>query len=251
MITPSFPHPRFNAGHWLQGVDGCKGGWIRLRVRLPEPHHSPVGLVEATVHSEAFHLVELADPLPLTAIDIPIGLAERGPRACDHQARALLGARRSSVFPAPLRPVLAATSYGEANALSRQLQGRGLSLQSFHLLAKIRQVDGLLQQHQALRPLLLETHPELCFREWNGGIPLEHGKATPPGRLQRLTLVESLFPGEFERIRPTLPRRAVADDDLLDAFALLRSAMRRAWGLASWVGEEEQDSCGLPMRIWF
>ncbi|MEB3305612.1 MAG: DUF429 domain-containing protein [Cyanobacteriota bacterium] len=251
MITPSFPHPSFEAGHWLQGVDGCKGGWLRLRVRLPEQRHGPVERVEATVHAEACSLVGPSDPLPLTAIDIPIGLAERGPRACDRQARALLGARRSSVFPAPLRPVLAAASYGEANALSRQLQGRGLSLQSFHLLAKIRDVDGLLHHHRALRPLLLETHPELCFREWNGGTPLEHGKATPAGRLQRLTLVESLFPGEFARIRPTLPRRAVADDDLLDAFALLRSAMRRAWGQAIWVGEEEHDSCELPMRIWF
>ena len=251
MITPSFPHPSFEAGHWLQGVDGCKGGWIRLRARLPEQHHGPVRQVEATVHEQARTLVDPVDPLPLTAIDIPIGLSERGPRACDRLARGLLGARRSSVFPAPLRPVLAATSYGEANALSRQLQGRGLSLQSFHLLAKIREVDQLLQQHRALRPLLLETHPELCFREWNGGTPLEHGKATPPGRLQRLTLVEGLFPGEFERIRSSLPRRAVADDDLLDAFALLRSAMRRAWGLASWVGEQEWDSCELPMRIWF
>ncbi len=251
MITPNFPHPTFEAGHWLQGVDGCKGGWVRLRARLPEQRHGPMGQVDATIHAEACTLVDQAHPLPLTAIDIPIGLAERGPRACDHQARALLGARRSSVFPAPLRPVLAASSYGEANALSRQLQGRGLSLQSFHLLAKIREVDGLLQQQRALRPLLLETHPELCFREWNGGTPLEHGKTTAQGRLQRHTLVEKLFPGEFDRIRPTLPRRAVADDDLLDAFALLRSAMRRAWGLASWVGEEEQDSCELPMRIWF
>jgi predicted RNase H-like nuclease len=251
MITPSFPHPSFEAGHWLQGVDGCKGGWLRLRVRLPEERHGPVVQVEASVHPEACSLVEQAHPLPLTAIDIPIGLTERGPRACDHQARALLGGRRSSVFPAPLRPVLAAASYGEANALSRQLQGRGLSLQSFHLLAKIRQVDGLLHHRRALRPLLLETHPELCFRQWNGGTPLEHGKATAPGRLQRLTLVESLFPGEFGRIRPTLPRRAVADDDLLDAFALLRSAMRRARGQAMWLGEEELDSCELPMRIWF
>ena len=75
MITPSFPHPSFDAGHWLQGVDGCKGGWLRLRMRLPEQLHNPVGLVEATVHTAACNLVELAHPLPLTAIDIPIGLA--------------------------------------------------------------------------------------------------------------------------------------------------------------------------------
>lgn len=251
MITPTFPHPSFEAGHWLQGVDGCKGGWLRLRCRLPEDDQALVVHVEASVHGEAHTLVGEDTPLPLTAIDIPIGLAERGHRPCDREARALLGPRRSSVFPAPLRPVLAATSFGEANALSRQLQGRGLSLQSFHLIAKIRQVDGLLRHRSALRPLLLETHPELCFRQWNRNTPLAHGKACPSGRLLRHTLVESLFPGEFQRLREELPRRAVADDDLLDAFALLRAAMRRAWGLARWLGEEDPDSCGLPMRIWF
>jgi hypothetical protein len=43
----------------------------------------------------------------------------------------------------------------------------------------------------------------------------------------------------------------VADDDLLDAFALLRAAMRHAWGLGQWLGDAERDLCELPMRIWF
>lgn len=251
MITPTYPTRAFEPGRWLQGVDGCKGGWLSLRCRLPEQETDPVLAVEASVHGEAASLVAGPSPPPLTAIDIPIGLAEKGQRPCDRQARALLGARRSSVFPAPLRPVLAASSYAEANALSRDLQGRGLSLQSFHLLAKIRQVDGLLQQNTSLRTCLLEAHPELCFRHWNGNVPLDHGKATPPGRSQRLALVNSLFPGEFERWRGQLPRRMVADDDLLDAFALLRAAMRHAWGLGQWVGDSERDLCELPMRIWF
>lgn len=250
MTPPAPPPPAFEPGRWLQGVDGCKGGWLRVRAQMPE-RDGPIRRVEASVHQEASHLVGEESPLPLTAIDIPIGLTERGQRACDHQARALLGPRRSSVFAAPLRPVLVAASYGEANGLSRQLQGRGLSLQSFHLLAKIRQVDHLLQHNSALRHCLLEAHPELCFRQWNGGTPMAHGKVKPEGRSQRLALVESLFPGQFERCRAELPRAAVADDDLLDAFALLRSALRWARGQAEWVGVEDRDSCELPMRIWF
>jgi predicted RNase H-like nuclease len=68
VITPKFPHPTFEAGHWLQGVDGCKGGWVRLRARLPEQRHGPMGQVDATIHAEACTLVDQAHPLPLTAI---------------------------------------------------------------------------------------------------------------------------------------------------------------------------------------
>lgn len=222
-----------------------------MRCRLPEDPDAPVLEVEASLHGEASSLVANQVPLPLTAIDIPIGLPEVGPRDCDRQARVLLGVRRGSVFPAPLRPVLQARSYGEANALCRRMQGRGLPLQSFHLLAKIRQVDALLQHTIALRPWLLEAHPELSFRDWNGGTPMGHPKSTAVGRSERLALVERLFPGHFGRWRAELPRRWVADDDLLDAFALLRVALRRAWGQAQWVGDGENDPCDLPMRIWF
>ena len=37
------------------------------------------------------------------AIDIPIGIPEAGARPADREARALLGPRRNSVFPAPVR----------------------------------------------------------------------------------------------------------------------------------------------------
>lgn len=47
----------------------------------------------------------------ITAIDIPIGLPPDRPRHCDITARALLGPRRSSVFPAPVRNVIAADSF--------------------------------------------------------------------------------------------------------------------------------------------
>jgi predicted RNase H-like nuclease len=42
----------------------------------------------------------------------------------------------------------------------------------------------------------------------------------------------------------------VADDDILDALALLRTAGRLPRGKALLLGEAgERDGCGLPMRI--
>ena len=55
----------------------------------------------------------------VVAIDMPIGLSDDGARACDVAARRLLGRAGSSVFPTPVRAVLATDDYAEARAVSR------------------------------------------------------------------------------------------------------------------------------------
>ena len=97
------------------------------------------------------------------AIDIPIGLADREPRSCDVAARRLLGPRRSSIFPAPVRAVLEAASYAEACMLSRRASGRGISKQLYNILEKIRTVDAL--QSPRLQEQLFEMGPELSFAD--------------------------------------------------------------------------------------
>src|SRR5205814_8621714 len=79
------------------------------------------------------------------AIDIPIGLSDDGPRACDLAARRLLGRPRgSSVFPAPCRGALVATTYRRACTVSRRSVGVALSLECFNIVPKIREVDALM-----------------------------------------------------------------------------------------------------------
>jgi predicted RNase H-like nuclease len=154
------------------------------------------------------------------------------------------------VFPAPIRAVLAAGSHAEACALSRQLQNGGIPVQAFHLLGKIRQVDGLLRGEPALAGRLVESHPEVAFLVWNGGRPMEHPKRTAAGRAERLALVERRHPGSFAHIRARFRRGDVADDDILDALALLGTAERLARGEEVRLGGPgERDGCGLPMQI--
>src|SRR6478672_10250511 len=87
------------------GVDGFRGGWVGARV---------VGTqVEWLLLPDAQAVVEASTAAAATAVDAPIGLPEAGPRDCDLAARRLLGVRGVSVFPAPVRAVLAATSYAE------------------------------------------------------------------------------------------------------------------------------------------
>jgi predicted RNase H-like nuclease len=74
-------------------------------------------------------------------LDIPIGLPLRGSRACDLEARRLLGwPRLTSVFPAPLRPMLTATSYQEAQHIRREIDGKGCSRQAYGIQSKVREV---------------------------------------------------------------------------------------------------------------
>jgi len=241
--TPTTHEPR------LRGIDGCRAGWLVLS-RPDDGSSGPWPRVEAELLPDAEALAAGAAEA-ITAIDIPIGLSEDLPRRCDREARQHLGPRRNSVFPAPLRPMLVAADHGEACRIGRALAGRGLSVQSWNILPKVRAVDGLLRRQPCLVPRFREVHPELAFLDWNGGCPLPHGKRSREGRLERLALCEVLFPGAWASIRRGFRRAEVADDDILDALALLRSAARLGRGEAVVLprGKPERDRFGLPMQI--
>ena len=137
-----------------------------------------------------------------------------------------------------------------------EVRGFGLTIESFHLLPKIRQVDALITP--ALQDLVFEAHPELAFRRALGR-PLLHNKKTPEGRAERFEALEREESGRFRSIRrqfarrrPTLPRTRVADDDLLDAWMLSSTAARIAEGRGRALPPEPpRDSRGLRMEIWF
>src|SRR5687768_7838617 len=93
----------------VPGVAGCPGGWVAARV-------ADAGV---TWHVGQFAELIVLD-VAVVAVDIPIGLPAGGDRrAADLEARAVLGAQRSSVFFVPPRAVLDATSQWEATLLSR------------------------------------------------------------------------------------------------------------------------------------
>ena len=226
----------------LLGVDGCRAGWLVVGARL-DPS-GEFGQLSWSLELEAASFID-AD---LVAIDMPMGLAADGPRPCDQQARALLGPRRSSVFPSPVRAALGAVDYREACDLSFAASGRKLSKQAYNLLPKIRQLDQLLLADPGRSDRVHEVHPELAFSQWNGGEPMAHGKKTAAGAAQRQALVEAQFPGLALKIRTGVAKSQLADDDILDAIACLWSA-RRLFRQGALVLGGARDGCGLPMRI--
>jgi predicted RNase H-like nuclease len=206
----------------VAGVDGCRGGWA---VALAD-EDSILDLRIAPTFADVIAL-----RCDAVAVDMPIGLLDRGPRACDVEARRRLGPRRSSVFPTPLRPMLATATYAEASAVA------GLSKQTFHLLPKIREVDAVMTPRR--QRTIVEVHPELCFAALLGA-PCRAPKRTSEGRAERLAAVMP----PIDR-----PPAGAAWDDVLDACALVQTARRLVRGTVERLGDGARDARGLRCEI--
>ncbi len=218
------------AAERVWGADGCPGdGWVvaELRGRAVRWH--------AVVGARALLALVGDDVL---AADVPIGLPDAGPRACDVAARARLrGGGASSVFAAPPRAVLAHATYAAARP-----HAPSLSAQSFALVARIRDVDARLrEQGPAVHARVVECHPEVSFRALTGRVLPR--KRSAPGALLRLRALEAAL-GPV----PDDPPAVAGLDDALDALACAWTARRWARGEAEVLGGEV-DALGVPMRI--
>jgi predicted RNase H-like nuclease len=226
------------------GVDGCAGGWIAAwrRDARGEPGYRRVERLEEL-------LVDALTP-SVVAVDVPIGLLERGARQCDGQARRLLGARRSSVFTPPLRPMLGAASRRAASRVRHRLEGKGVSIQAWAIVPKIREVDRLLRGHPTWRGIVREAHPELCFFFLNGRRPLREPKKTAGGRAERVALLATWCGAAAARALDERPKLGCQADDIVDALVLLWTAERVERGEAVTLpARPPRDACGLRMEM--
>ncbi len=228
----------------VAGADGCRAGWICVRRDLE------TGTISAEVYKTAHALIYQEPPPATLAIDIPIGLPERGARCCDRLARQQLGLRRNSVFPAPLRSVLRAATWEEAAQISQRVCQKGISKQARGICSKVRDVDLLMNADPRLQQRVREVHPEVCFWAWNGNRPMPFAKKTAEGFADRRALVRRGFGSAFDAVRKQRLAKDVCRDDILDAFAALWTAVRIFQGRAlSFPAEELCDARGLRMEI--
>jgi predicted RNase H-like nuclease len=226
---------------FVAGVDGCRAGWVWFKVEVTSLATS----VEVVDLSKL--LSDRPSDLARLGIDIPIGLLD-GSRACDKEARRLLGQPRgTSVFPAPCRAAVQAETYEEASAINRQVTGRGLSQQAFHIGSKIKQVDDAMTPDR--QRWALEVHPEVCFWALNGQHSMAHNKKKKAGFNERLGLLLREFPDIQRHLDSKL--HGVDKDDLLDAAAAAWTALRRHRGEAVCVCTPERDEKGLSVAIFY
>lgn len=240
-------HPSAPSNVTFVGADGCRGGWLFVAARGEDPFPTMAGVAETLDD-----LMSRVGMQAVIALDMPIGLPSTGARACDVAARKVLGwPRRSSVFPAPVRAVLPATTYEDACAWHERVDGRRLTLQAFHLLPKIREVDALLQGAAALQGRVREVHPEVSWAHLTGA-PIAAPKRSREGRAVREEAIERVWPGVVPAMREALRGvRGYAADDLLDALVNAWTARRLRDGEAACLpeGVAPRDAVGLPMEI--
>jgi len=217
------------------GVDGWRGAWVGARL--------DGRAVELLALPDAAAVLAVPD-VEVVGIDMPIGLSDDGVRRCDVEVRRRLGRAGSSVFPTPVRAVLATDDYAEARALSRAATDppRAPSAQSFQLVRAIRSLDDALGDPPTDR--VVEVHPELAFRALDPAV--RDPKGTARGMAQRLAALRTVM--DVDAALLDAPPRVPAVD-ALDACAAAWSARRIADGTAECVGDGATDARSRPMRI--
>src|SRR2546430_1546888 len=190
------------------GVDAARGGWIAVVFEDDS-------FVDALLERRFPALLERFPEAAVVGVDVPIGLPDVGARRrADVAARAVLGARRSSIFFTPARVAVEAATYTEARAVAP-----GTSAQGWALKAAILDVDRVDDAR------VREVHPEASFALL-AGRPLAFSKRTWNGQRERLRLLA----GAGVELPDRLDAGLVRADDVLDAAVAAWSATRIARG---------------------
>ena len=235
----------------VAGVDGCPGGWVVALEDLGS------GAVDSMWVETFADVLDLPQRPRIIGVDVPIGLlsgAEPGGRACDREARKLLGPRGSSVFSPPARPALDALRNGDAYAAvsaanrASSPAGIGLSKQTFGIMPKIADVDDAMTPE--LQDRVFEVHPEVAFSRANGCQLLPSKKRAEGRSARERSLADLGYPPLDRWFREPRPPRSRLDD-LLDACIACWAAKRIATGDAQRVPPHPPtDARGLRMEIW-
>jgi predicted RNase H-like nuclease len=230
---------------FVVGVDGCRGGWLAVRL-------SRDGTSECRIFPDMASLWSAHRRAALILVDIPIGLPEAAnDRTCDKAAREVLGHRRASVFPVPCRAAVYAPDYDAAIKINERLTGKRIFRATWNLIPRMRQVDEMVQADPRARGIIREAHPELLFWGLNKKRPMTFYKKDAAGEAERLEVLQRIYPGaksHFLEFKKTFPPKSAAPDDLLDALA---AAVTGFLGgrLQTLPPFPERDRLGLPMEM--
>ena len=215
------------------GIDGCRFGWVVAEEKTKGD--LSIQLIESLNYLES-----VISKKAIAGIDIPLAIHEKGFRMADAEARGLLKSRASTIFSAPAKETLLSDNYNDACAINESICGKKISKQSWFLFSKIKEARTIFcQAHKKIK--LYEVHPELSFMAMNDMRVIELGKKTDEGFKMRHKLVKKLFSKfDFEQTRANFKRCDVADDDILDAIAVLWSTQKIVANMASYVPKKPE-----------
>lgn len=223
------------------GVDGCRAGWFASWLEA--------GQLQGLIYPRLVDLYREHSDAERILIDIPIGLLPDTDRQIESVVRALLGPRRSSVFPVPCFDAAYSKDYPAANQSNRLRLAKGLSKQAWFICDKIREANDLLTTDTKARTVIGESHPELCFTRF-AGKPCEHPKKSTAGSIERLEILNMCLPGAEEFLAVQLERYKRSEllaDDCVDALVLTAAA----FNAVELETEFQQQGVGkIDIRMW-
>jgi predicted RNase H-like nuclease len=200
------------------GVDWASKGWFTVTLGDGKPK---AGFYPTVFNM--WHDID-ANAVDNVLIDIPIGLRESDIRACDVEAKDVLGERGKSVFYTPVRDAVESTNLTEAKK-AQEDEEFSIQNQAWGIVPRIREVDVFLQETDGANDVVFETHPEVCFAALGDG-PAEDEKKTEDGAENRVNILDGYLndaKGLYTKWTKeyTEPQYApvAGKDDIVDAMA--------------------------------
>ena len=230
------------------GIDGYIDGWCCCII------HDGVRI---ELHKNLTTLFENIGINNLTLIDMPVGLSSKNfERFIDFKLRTYLPKnKKSSVFTAPCREAVLSNDYNSAKKANQIITNRSISIQSWNISKKIKELDGFLTSQKKNKLTIKESHPEFCFVNLNNNNPLIHNKKTKDGYNERLSIlirssegIEMVVKKSIEKFK----KEKVKKDDILDSIVLaLTSKYWQKNGSRTITQNPEKDEMGIPFEIFY
>lgn len=145
---------------------------------------------------------------------------------------------------------LNATSQADASRIRQRIEGKGVSIQTWAIVPKIMEVDGLLRADEARHEIVREVHPEVSFFFLNGERPMSTPKRKADGQAERLSVLRKWGGEATVEALARQKELACKTDDILDALVALWTEERIACGTAiSIPAKPPFDVHGLRMEM--
>jgi len=240
-----FRSPKSIQNMKLAGIDSCPFGWV---VILHDSKNFSFEVVKSINQ-----LVDLHLDLKRLFIDIPIGLScEKFTRTIESKLRKELENRSSTIFTPACRKAIYAPDYDKARDLNKEILGKSISIQSYNISKKIKEIDQFLEtKSEALE--VYESHPEICFKYLNNSEVIQTKKSTKEGFEERFNLLKKQHT-ELEElysvITESFSKSKVKPDDILDAMVLCVANLKsESSGLRYFEDEHHKDEKGIFVKV--
>jgi len=230
------------------GIDGYIDGWCCCII------HDGVRI---ELHKNLTTLFENIGINNLTLIDMPVGLSSKNfERFIDFKLRTYLPKnKKSSVFTAPCREAVLSNDYNSAKKANQIITNRSISIQSWNISKKIKELDRFLISQKKNKLTIKESHPEFCFVNLNNNNPLIHSKKTKDGYNERLSILIRNLEGIEMVVKKSIEKfkkEKVKKDDILDSIVLaLTSKYWQKNGSRTITQNPEKDEMGIPFEIYY